>query len=335
MLDPVAFSVGPLSVRWYGLLIGFGVLMGVYLAVREGKRFNLDADLFYDILFVGLPSALIGARLYYVLFNIDQYDSVIDAIAIWNGGIAIHGALIGALLGGAWMIRRRGYSFARIADICAPSLIVGQIIGRWGNFMNQEAYGSVVSQDFLSNTLLLPDWIVGQMLIKGAYHHPTFLYESVWTLIGILLLFWLRRRPWLRAGELMMSYLVWYSIGRFYIEGFRTDSLTLTLPEPIAAFFNGLWAPLGMFFEQGALPDGNVRAAQLIGLVIILALITIMIYRRKRVQLAMYSDPIQSVLQPSEKNVVDSTDKNVANSTSNNVANSTSNNVAKSPEREE
>ena len=298
MLDPIAFSLGFLEVRWYGLLIGMGALAGLWLAVREGKRFGLDAEFFTDILLVGLPTAVLCARLYYVLFNLDQYRSIWEAIGVWNGGLAIHGAIIGALIGGGWVIRRRGYSFWRVADICAPSLIIGQIVGRWGNFFNREAYGGPVEEAFLREGLMLPDWIVNQMLIRGVYHHPTFLYEMIWNVMGIALLFYLRRRPFVRSGELLMTYLGWYSVGRFFVEGFRTDSLNITLPESIAYVLNALWHPMvWLGFEQGALPAGNVRVAQLISVIILIAVVVIVSVRRRAGELPKYSDPITSSLK--------------------------------------
>ncbi|MGV2788441.1 prolipoprotein diacylglyceryl transferase, partial [Clostridium perfringens] len=128
---------------------------------------------------------------------------------------AIFGALIGAIICALIFVRRKGYSFWRIADICAPSLLAGQIIGRWGNFVNQEAYGGPVSESFLRGQLHLPDFIVNQMNVQGVFHHPTFLYESLWNLVGIVILLILRRQKFLRAGELFIGYFIWYSIGRF------------------------------------------------------------------------------------------------------------------------
>src|SRR5690606_2166266 len=159
---------------------------------------------------IGVPSAIVGARLYYVVFSWANYkDNFWDVFKIWEGGIAIHGALIGAFIGGYFYIRHKGYNFWRIADICAPSLIVGQMIGRWGNFMNQEAYGGPVSEEFLRNSLHLPNFIVEQMYINELFRHPTFLYESLWNLLGLVLLVIIRRFRWVRAGEVLFRYLIW------------------------------------------------------------------------------------------------------------------------------
>ncbi|MCQ6562215.1 prolipoprotein diacylglyceryl transferase [Paenibacillus mendelii] len=297
-LDPIAFALGPITVHWYGIILGTAALVGLLLAVREGKRFGLSPDFFMDLLLFGVPSAIIGARLYFVAFKWEDYKNNLPAIfQIWNGGIAIYGALIGAFLCGYFYFRYKGYSFLRIADICAPSLLVGQMIGRWGNFVNQEAYGGPAEESFLRDTLHLPAWIVDQMNINGVFHHPTFLYESLWNLAGLILLLVLRRRAFLRAGELLMSYFIWYSIGRFFIEALRTDSLAFKGPAWLASLMDGLWSPMTLLFEQGYLdPEyGNVRISQLIAVLLVIAAVIIIIIRRKTGAASVrYSDPIIS-----------------------------------------
>lgn len=295
-LNPVAFSLGPISVNWYGIIIGTGALIGLLLAVQEGKRFKLNPDFFLDLLLIGVPAAIVGARAYYVAFKWDDYkDNFLDVFKIWEGGIAIYGALIGAVIGAFFYVRAKGYNFWRIADICAPSLIAGQMIGRWGNFMNQEAHGGPVTEEFLKNTLHLPNFIVNQMNINGVYYHPTFLYESLWNLAGLLLLFWLRRRPFMRAGELFISYLMWYSLGRFFIEAVRTDSLAFNGPEWLVSLINILWSPMNLLFEQGAMAYGNVRISQLLAILLIIAGFVLIFYRRKaKLAEVRYSDPIES-----------------------------------------
>lgn len=297
LLDNVAFYLGPLPIYWYGIILGAGALAGLLLAIREGKRFGIPSDFFMDLLLIGVPSAIVGARLYYVIFTWDQYkDNWLGIFALREGGIAIHGALIGAVLAAIWYTRRKGYNFWRIADICAPSLIAGQIIGRWGNFMNQEAHGGPVDPAFLRDTLHIPDFIVNHMNINGVTYHPTFLYESLWNILGIVLLFVLRRQRFMRAGELFMTYFVWYSIGRFYVEGLRTDSLAFNGPGWLEALLNGMWTPMSWIFgEAGAIPgDANIRAAQLIGILIILAAIALVVTRRMLgLSHQRYVDPIQ------------------------------------------
>ncbi|MFT8322769.1 MAG: prolipoprotein diacylglyceryl transferase [Bacillus sp. (in: firmicutes)] len=225
-LDRVAFEIGPFTVYWYGIIIGVGLLLGWLLATRETKKLGLQQDTFSDLLLWAIPISIISARIYYVGFKWDYYSNNLEEIiAIWEGGIAIHGALIGGVIT-AWVFaKKRGYSFWQLADITAPSLILGQAIGRWGNFMNQEAHGTEVTRTFLEN-LNLPNFIINQMYINGAYYHPTFLYESIWNISGFVLLIIFRKfQP--RIGELFLTYIVWYSIGRFFVEGLRTDSLMI------------------------------------------------------------------------------------------------------------
>jgi phosphatidylglycerol---prolipoprotein diacylglyceryl transferase len=226
-IDPVALSLGPIQIHWYGVIIGVGIALALYLAMREGEKRGLHKDIFPDLMLWAIPIAILSARIYYVAFEWDYYSqNPGDIIKIWNGGIAIHGALIGSVITGIVFSKKRNISFWKLADIAAPSIIIGQAIGRWGNFINQEAHGGEVTRSFLEG-LFLPDFIVNQMYINGAYYHPTFLYESIWNLLGFILLLALRRVN-LRQGEIFLSYVIWYSIGRYFIEGMRTDSLMLT-----------------------------------------------------------------------------------------------------------
>lgn len=283
VIDPVALSLGPIQIHWYGIIMGSAVLVGLWLAIREGKRHGLDPELFLDLIIWVIPAAIIGARLYYVAFEWEYYSqNPADIIAIWKGGLAIHGGLIGALLAGAAFVRKRNISFLHLADIVAPSIIIGQCIGRWGNFVNQEAHGGEVSRSFLEG-LKLPEWIIEQMNIQGIYYHPTFLYESLWSLVGFGLLLLLRRlNP--RRGEIFFTYLIWYSLGRFFIEGLRTDSLTFDGPAWLASFINGLWSPMQALFEPGWMMDGNIRIAQLVSLILVLAGVALVVMRRVRKQ---------------------------------------------------
>lgn len=230
-INPIAIHLGPIEVYWYGIIIGAGLLFGLLLALREAEKRGLEKETFLDMILFAVPISIICARIYYVIFQWDQYSqNPIEIIKIWNGGIAIHGALIGAVATAYIFSRVKKVSFWKLADIAAPSILLGQAIGRWGNFINQEAYGGVVSRQFLEN-LFIPDWIINQMYIDGveglAYYHPTFLYESLWNIIGVVILLLLRKVN-LRRGELFLTYIIWYSIGRFFIEGLRTDSLMLT-----------------------------------------------------------------------------------------------------------
>jgi len=247
LIDPIAFEIGPISVRWYGILMSTAILAGTFLALREIQRQGINEDKFMNILIAAIPAGFIGARLYYVLFRWDYYSKYPAEIpAVWQGGLAIHGAIIGAFLVGALMVRYYNMNFWQLADIVAPSLIIGQAIGRWGNFINQEAYGYEVD----------PEKVPWAMWIDGAYRHPTFLYESLWNLMVFFLLLWLRRQHFIKRGEVFLGYLMTYSVGRFIVEGFRTDSLML----------------------------GPLRAAQVLSIVLILAAGALLWYRRKKDQ---------------------------------------------------
>jgi len=252
-LDRVFLELGPLTIYWYGVIIGAGVLLALYIATKESTKRGLPKDTFIDLVLFAVPIAIICARIYYVAFEWDYYSQHLNEIPqIWNGGIAIHGGLIGAVLTGIVFSRVKKISFWKLADIAAPSIILGQAIGRWGNFMNQEAHGGEVSRAFLES-LHLPEFIINQMYINGTYYHPTFLYESLWNLAGFALLIALRRVN-LRRGELFLTYVIWYSIGRYFIEGMRTDSLMLT---------------------------DTLRIAQVISLVLIAIAVIIIAIRRK------------------------------------------------------
>jgi phosphatidylglycerol:prolipoprotein diacylglycerol transferase len=218
MPDAILFSWGPLTIRWYGVLIVTGMAVGVFLACRETRRQELNPDHFFNMCLAVLPAAIIGSRLYYVAFNWAYYSAdPVRIFALWEGGLAIHGGIIGGAL--AFIVMGIYYRFGvwKAFDITAPSLVLGQAIGRWGNFFNQEAYGYEVS----------PQKIPWAMFIDGAYRHPTFLYESIWDVLIFAFLLWYRRRRNLVTGDVALMYIILYSAGRLVIESFRTDSLML------------------------------------------------------------------------------------------------------------
>ncbi|WP_102344897.1 prolipoprotein diacylglyceryl transferase [Bacillus sp. Marseille-P3661] len=236
-LDRVFLELGPLTIYWYGVIIAFGAILGLWLATRESVRRGLPKETFVDLVLYAIPIAILSARAYYVIFQWDYYSqNPGDIIKIWEGGIAIHGGLIGAILTGYVFAKKRGISFWKLADIGAPSILLGQAIGRWGNFMNQEAHGAEVTRAYLEG-LHLPTFIINQMYIDGVYYQPTFLYESLWNFVGVAILLGLRKVN-LKRGEIFLSYVIWYSIGRFFIEGMRTDSLMLTETLRVAQFIS-------------------------------------------------------------------------------------------------
>ena len=222
----VAFHMGPLAVRWYGLLIASGVMLGTTLAHREALRRGQDPDKLLNLIVVVVLSALAGARLYYVLFNWDYYGSQPSKVfAIWEGGLAIHGGLIAGAVATFLYCRWTGMAVLLTTDILAPGVAIGQAIGRWGNFFNQEAFGTPTD---LPWRLYIDPYYRPLDLKAVEYFHPTFLNESLWNvLVFALLWFVLRRKLESRPGALTLSYLGLYSVGRFFVEGLRMDSLML------------------------------------------------------------------------------------------------------------
>ena len=227
---PVLVEIGPLVIRWYGLLIASAVLIGLSLSRYLAKRRNVDPELISDLVIWLVIAAIPSARLYYVLFQWEEYSqNPGDIIAIWKGGIAIHGAILGGLVASLIFARLQKVSFWQLTDVVAPSLILGQAIGRWGNFFNSEAFGTPTD---LPWKLFIPRDRRPLEYLNVDYFHPTFLYESIWNLLIfslLLTLFFrdLQRKPRLKAGTIFLLYLVGYSAGRFWIEGLRTDSLML------------------------------------------------------------------------------------------------------------
>jgi phosphatidylglycerol:prolipoprotein diacylglycerol transferase len=251
---PMLVELGPLAIRWYGLLIALAVLLGLVISSRLARRRGFENGLISDLLPLLVLAAVVGARAYYVLFEWRQYRlNWLEALQIWRGGIAIHGALIGGVLAVIGFCRWRRLSFWSLMDVLVPSVALGQAIGRWGNFFNSEAFG-------LPTNLPWKLWIPVASRPSGylgtMWFHPTFLYESLWDLglFLILLLLVLRRRPdgqaWLPNGAVTCVYALVYSLGRFWIEALRLDPLCL-------------W---------GALEDGNcLRMAQVMSLLLALA----------------------------------------------------------------
>ena len=241
-MDPVAFTIFGNEVRWYGLLIASAVLIGTLLALRETKRKGLEEETLIDFLLFAIPSAIIGARLYYVIFSWDIYrGNPIGALNIRSGGLAIHGAIIAGIIVAIIFTRVRKINLWQLTDIVAPSLILGQAIGRWGNYANQEAYGG-------------PTELPWAMDINGVGVHPTFLYESIFNLMIFVFLMWYRKKSD-TPGEIFLLYFSLYSLGRFFIEGLRTDSLMI----------------------------GPIRVAQLISVLIIVSCILLLYYRKKKI----------------------------------------------------
>ena len=225
-MNRILFEIGPITIYWYSVTMLLSVLIGIYLATKESKKqgmYSFISDLVMNIIITGI----IGARLYYVAFNFEYYKyDLLSIIKIWEGGIAIYGAIIGGFLSIVYFASKSKQRIIKITDIIAPGLILAQSIGRWGNFFNGEAYGTEVTLEFLKK-LHLPNFIIEGMYIDDTYYHPTFLYESVWCLIGFIILIIIRKITNRKEGIMTFSYFIWYGIGRLFIEGLRTDSLYL------------------------------------------------------------------------------------------------------------
>lgn len=257
-LNPIAFSVFGWDVHWYGVIIACGFLLAVAYCYWRAPRFGVDQEKLIDMLFFAVPLCIIGARAYYVIFNpavcfnADGSFSLYNTIAIWDGGLAIYGGVIAGFLTAYLFSRRRKISFWALADCCVQGLFIGQAIGRWGNFMNREAFGAATE---------LP-WRMRLWTSATTYMdvHPTFLYESLWNVIGLLLLYFVVSRARRFDGENTCFYFIWYGLGRFWIEGLRTDSLYL---------FH--WTLFGQ----------RIRVSQALSLVMVLVCAGILVYQFK------------------------------------------------------
>ena len=223
---PIAFQAGPLTLRWYGILMAGAMALGLWLAHRDARRRGLDPESLLKAAELALLGGLVGARLYYVAFNLDYYARVPAKIfAVWEGGLAIHGGVLGGILIGGGYAWLRSLPVPAYLDIAAPSLALGQAIGRWGNFFNDEAFGSPTN---LPWKLFIPPNHRPLEYAQAEFFHPTFLYESLWDAGVFCLLVWVFRGRLARApGALFLVYLGLYSVGRFFTEALRTDALML------------------------------------------------------------------------------------------------------------
>ncbi len=241
MVDPIAFSIFGIDVRWYGIFMASAMLIGSLIVMKFAKKSGYKEDDIIDLILVVIPFGIIGARSYYVLFNLDYYaGDFLKMINLRGGGLAIHGAVIGGIASGYIFCKIRKINFYELIDFAAPALILGQAIGRWGNFTNGEAHGGVTD---------LP-WGI---MVDGQKVHPTFLYESIWNMMIFLFLIFLGKKFKKKNGDIFAIYMGLYSVGRFIIEGMRTDSLML----------------------------GPLRMAQVISLVLIAISIYILFFRKQ------------------------------------------------------
>lgn len=213
-MDRVAFSIFGIDVMWYGVLMATGMILGTVIALKEAKRVGIKEDDVLDLAIFAIPAGLLGARLYYVIFNWGYYSKNLSQILNFRGGgMAIHGALIAGILTGYIFTKIRKINFLKMADTVIIGMPLAQAIGRWGNFINNEAHGG-------------PTDLPWGIMVDGIKVHPTFLYESIWN-VGVFVVLWLFRKKKQYEGQIIVWYVGLYSLGRFFVEGLRTDSLML------------------------------------------------------------------------------------------------------------
>lgn len=262
--------IGSIHIRWYSIILMIAVISAYLIICKEARKKTTKDDLIVNIIFYGLLFGILGARFYYVLFNMNYYmNNPLEIFMTWNGGLAIHGGLLFGLLFLIIYSKKKNINILLLLDIITPGLIIAQAIGRWGNYFNQEAYGRAVSLSFLKK-LCLPNFIIQNMYIDGHYREPTFLYESFFSFVGFLIIILLRKKKNIKVGQLTGIYLIWYGIERLVIETFRSDSL--------------------MF--------GNIKIAQLISIIFILT--GVFLYNKNRKKDKFYNN---EVLQKENKNV--------------------------------
>lgn len=224
-MDPVAFTLGPFSVRWYGIFVVSGIVLGFLFVIWQGKKWGYESEDIIDFLLYGLPIGLVGTRAYYVVFNINYYrHNPLRILDISGGGLAIHGAIFIGLLYTVFFVRWKKYSFLEFADLLTPAFLLGLAVGRWGNFMNQEAHGGEISREMIA---YFPRFIQEGMEIGGTYYHPTFFYEFSANLIIFAIVVFFMRTKYYAKGRVLALGLGLYSLVRFVIEDIRVDSLYL------------------------------------------------------------------------------------------------------------
>ncbi len=245
------FGIQGLDVAWYGIIIASAIVVGVGVAVWQAKKRGYTSELIFDMMILALPLAIIGARIYYVAFDWENFaDDPSKIFKIWEGGIAIYGAVIGAVLGAFILARWRRFPFGRLLDIAVPGLILGQAIGRWGNFINREAFGMEItdpSLQFFPYGVFVDSQWVGGMLVENRWFMATFFYESMWDLGVFALLLWYAKRA-KHDGNVFAMYMIGYGLGRLWIEGVRIQTLTMPGGLPVSQFLSLVLIIAGMIY---------------------------------------------------------------------------------------
>ena len=226
-MERVAIDFGPIQIYWYSIIVFVGLLVGSIIIFKEARKRKISEEFLINLICDSIIIGIIGARLYYVLFNLSYYlHNPLEIFAIWNGGLAIHGGVFAALIFIIIYCKKNKINVLQTLDVVVVGLIIGQAIGRWGNFFNAEAYGQITTLSTLQSQGI-PKFIIDGMYILGEYRQPTFLYESVWCLAGFIALLIIRKCKYLKRGQLTGFYLIWYGLARFVIEAMRSDSLML------------------------------------------------------------------------------------------------------------
>ena len=262
-LNRVAFSIGRFNVYWYGVCIAFGICLALVFAFRHSVEFGVDADSMVDVILIGIVLGIASARAYYVAMAPFKYESIWEMIAIRDGGLAIYGGIIGGFLFGGLACKWRGVPVLPMFDLTAMGFLLGQCCGRWGNFFNQEAFGcnttlpwgmySEATRDYLMGSTVTAQ--SGVTIDPNLPVHPTFLYESIWCLVGFILLFrYIKKRKF--NGDIALRYMIWYGAGRFWIEALRTDSLMLvpSIGLRVSQLIAGIAVAAGVAAEESTLP---------------------------------------------------------------------------------
>lgn len=254
-MNRILIDLGVIQIHWYSLIMLIAIISGTVISYFEIKKQKIDIEFFYDLVFWIIIFSFIGARIYFCLFNLDYYTKYpLEIFKTWNGGLAIHGGIIGGLLTIFIYCRKKKVNVLKMLDIFSIGLLLGQIIGRWGNFFNSEAHGPVTSRASLE-ALHIPKFIIDGMKIDGLYYVPTFLYESLWNLLGLIIILIIKKKIKVKEGQIFSMYFIWYGIGRFFIEGMRTDSLLL----------------------------GNIKFAQVISIVLVITGLVLLVVFRKNI----------------------------------------------------
>lgn len=248
-MDNILIDFGTIKITYYAIFIVVGMLLAYFFIIKEADKYGYNKEFIGNLFFWTIIFGIIGARLYYVLFNWGYYKENINEIyQIWNGGLAIHGGIIFGILFIMIYCFKYKISITKTFDIFVVGLILGQAIGRWGNFFNQEAHGMETTKEALQSLFIIPQFVINGMKIDGIYYHPTFYYESLWCLLGFILLLIIRQfYKKLKVGQLTSLYLIWYGVGRFFIEVMRTDSLMFKSLK-VARVMSVFMILIGLFF---------------------------------------------------------------------------------------